>query len=191
MGEDDARERAIAEMRAAGVDNVFPLLSEQLTAIDPQVRCDAVTAILFLDAHRALEPVLNLLADPDSTVRWHVCERLYGFGDERVVPALVRVLQTDPDPQVRGTAAFALGGIASPAAIPALVAAMESDHEHDILDHRPSSYAATALDDILGTHETRIRMAGGLCRMRDRKPDLGLLRRMAQKVYERWSGNRA
>ena len=95
-----------------------------------------------------------MLADPDTTVRWHACGCLHDFGDERAVPCAREVLGRDPDPQVRGTAAYALGGIGSPAAIPSLLAVLGSDNEYDIHGHSPSSCAATALDDILGTHET-------------------------------------
>jgi HEAT repeat protein len=177
-------------MRSAGVDNVFPGLTKRLTAEDPQARCDAITALLFLDAHRALKPVAAMLSDPDSTVRGHACRCLHDFGDERAVSALCEVLRHDPDPQVRGTAAYALGGIGSPAAIPTLLATLGSDNEYDIHGHSPSSCTATALDDILGTHETRIRLGGGLCRMAERKPDLDRLRQLAKELFEQWSAGR-
>jgi HEAT repeat protein len=188
--DDGCRERAVAEMRAAGVDNVFPLLNERLKGEDSDTRCDAITALVFLDGHRAVEPVVAMLADPDTTVRWHACGCLHDFGDERAVPALCDVLRRDSDPQVRGTAAYALGGIGSPAAIPSLLAALGSDNEYDIHGHSPSSCAATALDDILGTHETRIKLGGGLCRMAEWPPDLDRLRRLAQALFQRWSASR-
>jgi len=191
LGEAGCRERAVEEMRAAGVDRVFPLLCERLAAADPEARCEAITALVFLDAPRAVEPLVGMLADPDVTVRWHACGCLHDFGDERAVPALAEVLRRDPDPQVRGTAAYALGGIGSPAAIPSLLAALESDNEVDIHGHSPSSCAATALDGILGTHETRIRMAGGLCRMAPGKPDLDRLRLLAAELFQQWSGGPA
>jgi HEAT repeat protein len=132
-----------------------------------------------------------MLVDPAVEVRWHACGCLHDFGDERAVPALFKVLRHDPDPQVRGTAAYALGGIGSPAAIPALLATLGSDNEYDKLGHSPSSYAATALDDILGTHETRIRMDGGLCRMASWPPDLDRLRCRAEELFQQWSRGRA
>lgn len=79
---DDSRNRAIAEMRAAGVGNVFPLLSERLTSSDPETRCEAITALVFLDASRAVEPVVAMLSDPDTVVRWQACGCLHDFGDE-------------------------------------------------------------------------------------------------------------
>jgi HEAT repeat protein len=185
------RDRAIDEMRAAGAENVLPLLADRLKAADPEIRCDSITALLFLDADRAVELVMAMLNDPDTTVRWHACERLYGFGDERAVPVLGELLRRDPDPQVRGTAAYAMGGIGSPAAIPSLLAALGSDNEYDSQGHSPSSCAATALDEILGTHETRIHLGGGLCRMADSEPDLDRLRRLSEELFQKWSEGRA
>jgi HEAT repeat protein len=190
LGDDGCRDRAVAEMRSAGVDNLFPLLISRLAAEDPEARCDAITTLVFLDAHRAVEPVAAMLRDPDTTVRWHASGCLHDFGDERAVAALCDVLKRDPDPQVRGTAAYALGGIGSPSAIPSLLAALGSDKEYDIHGHSPSSCSATALDDILGTQETRIKLGDGLCRMAPVKPDLDRLRRLAVQLFEQWSVRR-
>jgi HEAT repeat protein len=189
--DDSCRDRAIAEMRAAEVDMVFPLLADPLKDADPEIRCDAITALLFLDAAPAVELVVAMLKDPETIVRLHTCERLYGFGDERAVPALSELLRRDPDPQVRGEAAYALGGIGNPAAIPHLLAVLGTDNEHDIQGHSPSSCAATALDEILGTHETRIHLGGGLCRMADHKPDFNRLRKLAEALFQKWSDDRA
>jgi HEAT repeat protein len=174
-------------MRGEGAERLFPLLVPMLTGPDPEGRCTACEAVLWVDARRALELVLPLLADPEVTVRWYACGCLHDFGDDRAIDPLIRVLQGDPDAQVRGTAAYALGGIGSPAAIPALLAAMESDHELDLHGHSASSCAATALDDILGTNETRIKVSEKLCRMRAGKPDLDRLRRLAVERYQEWS----
>jgi HEAT repeat protein len=172
----------VAEMGERG-DRVFPLLVPLLNRPEPQVRSTACAALLSMDAHRSVEFVLPLLVDPDVGVRCDVCGCLHRFGDERAIDPLIRVLQSDSDAQVRGTAAYALGGIGSPAAIPALLSAMESDHELDILGHSASSCAATALDDILGTDETRIKVSETLRKMRPGKPDLDRLKRLAQQRY--------
>ncbi|WP_165228338.1 HEAT repeat domain-containing protein [Aquisphaera insulae] len=185
------RERALDEMRAADGSAVFDRLRERLAADDPEARCAVITALVLLDARRAVEPVAAMLSDPDATVRWHACGCLHDFGDDRAVPALCTVMRDDPDPQVRGTAAYALGGIASPAAIPDLLAVLGSDNEYDELGHSPSSSAATALDDILGTDETRIRAGDHLRRLAGREPDLARLRSEAKALHERWSGGRA
>ena len=187
----EERERAVAEMRAAGADRLFPLLVPILTGPDSEARCAACEAVLQIDAQRAIELVLPLLDDADITVRWQACGCLHDFGDERAVVPLIRVLQGDPDAMVRGTAAYALGGISSPTAIPALLVAMESDHEFDELGHSASSCAATALDNILDTNETRIRLSEGLCKMRECPPDLERLKRRAHETYANWSKSQA
>jgi HEAT repeat protein len=184
------RNRAVAEMRETGADRLFPLLAPRLADPDAEVRCAICEVLLRLDAGRGVALVMPLLDDPDSTVRWYASGCLHDFGDERVVDALIRVLRNDPDAQVRGTAAYALGGIGSPAAIPALLDALESDHELDVLGHSASSSAATALDDILGTDETRLKVSGSLCRMREGEPDLVRLRRLAEELYQRWVAGR-
>lgn len=180
------RDRAVAEMRAAGAEALFPLLIPMLTDPNVEARCAACEAVLYVDAQRGVELVLPLLKDPDETVRWYTCGCLSGCRDLRAVAHLIAVLQDDQDAQVRGTGAYALGRLGSPAAIPALLATMASDHDVDMHGHSPSSCAATALDDILGTNETRIKVSGTLCRMRKGKPDLDLLRRLAEERYQQW-----
>ena len=184
----EGRARVVEEMQAVGTDTVVPLLAAKLADPDMEVRCRAILALLFLDAGRAIDLVLPMLNDPEDAVRWHACGCLHDFGDERAVGPLVMVLAVDPDPQVRGTAAYALGGVGSPAAIPALLEALDSDYEPDDLGHSASSCAATALDDILGTNETRIRGADALCQMRSGEPDMDRLRRLATELFQEWSG---
>ena len=186
----EGRTRVVEEMQAVGTDTVVPLLAAKLADPDMEVRCRAILALLFVDAGRAIDLVLPMLHDPEDTVRRHACGCLHDFGDERAVGPLVTVLTGDSDPQVRGTAAYALGGVGSPAAIPALLEAMDSDHEPDFLGHSASSCAATALDDILGTNETRIRVSDSLRQMRSGKPDLNRLRRLAMELFQQWSGGR-
>lgn len=186
----EGRTRVVEEMQAVGTDTVVPLLAAKLADPDMEVRCRAILALLFVDVGRAIGLVLPMLDDPEDTVRWHACGCLHDFGDERAVGPLVTVLAGDPDPQVRGTAAYALGGIGSPAAIPALLEAMDTDHEPDCLGHSASSCAATALDDILGTDETRIRVSDSLCQMRPGNPDPDRLRRLATELFQQWSGGR-
>jgi hypothetical protein len=49
--------------------------------------------------------------------------------------------------------------------------------------HSPSSCAATALDDILGTHELRLHLGGGLCHMVGSPLGLDRLRRLARELF--------
>ena len=187
----ETRDQAVAEMRAAGADRLFPLLVPMLSDPDLEVRCVACEAVLWVDARRAFELVLPLLHDPDDVVRLNTCKCLSHLGDERAIDPFIRLLRSDLDAQVRGTAAHALGTIGSPAAIPALLAAMEADHELDMHGHSASSVAAGALDDILGTNETRIRLGNGLKTMREGPPDLERLMRIARETYDEWSKRHA
>jgi HEAT repeat protein len=181
------RDQAVAEMRTAGADKLYPLLVPMLADPDAEARCKGCEAVLRLDARRGVELVLPLLRDADVTVRWFACGCLWELGDDRAVAPLLAILQTDEDAQVRGVAARALGRLGGPAVIPALLATMASDHEQDLHGHSPSGCAATALDDILDTEETRIRVSATLCKMRPGEPDLGRLRRLAEALYQQWS----
>jgi HEAT repeat protein len=174
----------VDEMRASGVESVFPHLQDQLANSDLEVRCAAILALVLLDAPRAVEVVARMLVHLIPTVRNQAAGCLHDFADERATTALIAALRRDLDPMVRGTAAYALGGIGSPAAIPALLAALESDHEADELGYTPSASAVTALDNILGTHETRLKLSESLCTMRPGKPDLDRLRRLVAELNE-------
>lgn len=105
------------------------------------------------------------------------------------MPALLAVLKSDEDPQVRGTAVRGLGWQGGPECIPPLLDAMGSDHEIDIHGFSPAHCASMALDDILGTDETCLHL-GNVCRMLDREPDLGRLRRLAEERYQEWLARR-
>ena len=94
-------------------------------------------------------------------------------------------MQTDPDPTVRNTAAYALGGIGDPSAIPALIKTLDEDHEFDELGYSASWCAATALDDIIKTNHTRIKLSDNLCTMTRTKPDLVLLKAQALEFYRK------
>jgi HEAT repeats len=186
----DDRDRAVGEMRAAGTDAVLSLLGPLLTDDDLEVRCTACEAVLLVDAGSGVPLVLPLLRDPNEVVRLSACEGLWQYGDDRAVAPLVAALQSDDDPQVRGSAAMGLGRLGGPAVIPALLAAMVDDHEEDIQGHTPSWCAAMALDEILGTEETRVRV-GNVNRLPDKEPDLDKLRLLAEERFRQWSARPA
>lgn len=175
-----ARDQAIAEMQAAGSDRLFPLLRERLADPDPEVRCVAIQAALWIDAPAGQNLVLPLLYDVAAEVRWCVCWCLHDFGDHGAVSLLIDVLEGDENPQIRGAAAYALGGIGSPAAIPALLASLDDDLVTDRLGQSPSASAATALEFILSSAEMRVE-----------KRDHETLRRQAGELYHQWSPARA
>ncbi len=179
----EGRDRAICEMRALGTDTVFPLLAEKLSDPDLDSRCAAIEAIGQVDRERAVELIVPLLQSSESVVRWTACGVLGAPEARTAVGPLLTVLRDDTDPQIRNSAAWALGHIGDLVAIPALLQALASDHEEDIHCHTPSHCAATALDDMLGTNHTRIRLSGSLCTMRPGSPDLESLREEAIQAY--------
>jgi HEAT repeat protein len=183
----DDRDRAVAAMRAAGADAIFPLLIPMLADTDPEARSKACEAVLLVAPERGVPLVLPLLRDPDDGVRWWACDCLWQHGDDRAVDPVLAVLQTDDDPQVRGVAARGLGQLGGPAVIPALLAAMAADHEEDIHGDSPGRCAAMALDEILHAGKARAPISD-VNRSAEKEPDLDELRRLAEKRYMQWSG---
>ncbi len=183
----EGRDRAVRGMRALGTDMVFPMLAGKLSDPDINIRCAAIEALSLVDPERAVGLLLPLLRDSETVVRECACEALAVPEADVAVEPLLEVLRDDPDPQVRGTAARALGYIGSPAAIPVLLRAMDTDHEPDFHSHTPGGCAAAALDDLLGTNLTRIRLSESLYTMRPGPPDLDGLRQLALRTYEEWS----
>jgi hypothetical protein len=164
------------------------LLAGKLQGTDGEVRCVAADVVLELGG--GLPGVLPLLDDRQEWVRWHVIGLLARYGDDSVVDLLIAKLRSDLDPGVRGQAAYALGHIGCPAAIPQLLEALDHDHEDDSQGHSPSSISATALDDILGTDQTRIRHDGGFCSLAPWPPDYEALRAEARELYREWKAGR-
>ncbi len=158
-------------------------LREMLGVPDPELRCQAALAIFYVAPIDGLELLVGLLDDVESFVRWHTCGLLHDIGDQRAIEPLIHLMKSDPDPQVRNTAAYALGGIGDARAIPALIETMDNDHEFDELGHSASSCAATALDDILKSNHTRIKLSGDLCTMSRQTPDLAELKTQAIELF--------
>ncbi|MBW3600898.1 MAG: hypothetical protein KY475_26980, partial [Planctomycetes bacterium] len=57
--------------------------------------------------------------------------------------------------------------------------------EVDELGHTASWSAAMALDNIVKTNHTRIKLSDGLCTMRPGKPDLVALKAQATELYRK------
>ena len=176
-------EAVICSMRSFGLERLIPYLREMLGAPDPDLRCQAALAIFYVAPIDCLDLLLGLLDDVESVVRWHTCGLLHDIGDQRAIEPLIHLMKTDPDPQVRNTAAYALGGIGDARAIPALIKTMDNDHEFDELGHSASSCAATALDDIMKSNYTRVRLTGDLCTMSRKTPDLAVLKSQAMELF--------
>ena len=176
-------ETVICSMRSFGLERLIPYLREMLGASDRELRCQAALAIFYVAPIDGLDLLLGLLDDVESVVRWHTCGLLHDIGDQRAIEPLIHLMKTDRDPQVRNTVAYALGGIGDARAIPALIETMDNDHEFDELGHSASSCAATALDDIMKTNYTRVRLSGGLCTMSRKTPDLAVLKSQAMELF--------
>jgi HEAT repeat protein len=143
-----AQKEAVAKLQEIGENRLFPLLIPMLDSPTLETRLQASRAILSIDEQKGIELLLPYLNDPDSEFRYDICGLMHDFGNSRVIPALIELMQNDTDPQIRGTAAFALGGIGDSQAIPALTRTMNSDHEFDLYGHSPSSSAEYALKEI-------------------------------------------
>ncbi len=184
------RRRALADDLALS-DRADDLLALALADADGEIRCHAVDLVLELNGVRALPRVTPLFDDSEDWVRHHVVGSMGHYGDGSVVGELLVKLRSDPDAGVRGEAAYSLGHIGDPRAIPDLLHALDHDTEPDALGHTPSSTSATALDNILGTHETRVAHGDGLCSLAPRPPDYESLKRRARELYERWQAGGA
>ena len=180
------RDLAVAEMRAEGASRLLPYLIPMLTDDDPEARCQACEAILWVDSQHGTEWVLPLLSDPHGGVRCAACYCLLKLGDERAVAPLTAVLKSDEAPTVRGWAAMALGRIGGPAVIPALLAAMASDHEVDELGYTPSDSAAIILDDMLDSEETRTMGPEITFQWTEVPLNRDRIRRQAEQRYQQW-----
>jgi HEAT repeat protein len=176
-------EAVIGSMRSFGLERLIPYLREMLGAPDPELRCQAALAIFYVAPIDGLDLLLGLFDDVESVVRWHTCGLLHDIGDQRAIEPLIYLMKTDPDRQVRNTAAYALGGIGDARAIPALIETMDNDHEFDELGHSASSCAATALDDIMKSNYTRVKLSGDLCTMSRKTPDLAVLKSLAMELF--------
>jgi len=179
----EVRDEVIARMRSAGSSTLFPILSRFLEDPDCEIRCIAAEAIFHIDGVAGVPLLLPLLGDPEWVVRVEICGLMHDIADRRAVQALIHAMKTDPNPMVRNTATYGLGGIGDPVAIPALIETLDTDHELDELGHTAGGCAATALDNILQTNHTRIRLADGLCTVQPRKTDLDMLKQQAMELY--------
>ena len=181
--DDPNRAKMIEKMHSIGLSRLRSALQELLRDPDSEMRCYAELAVFHVAPQEGLFLLLPLLDDPEVVVRWHTCGLLHDIGDKRAVQPLIQIMKTDPDPQVRNTAAYALGGVGDPSAIPALIETLDNDHEWDELGYSASSCAATALDDILKTNHTRIKLSDDFCTMQPKQLDLDLLKAKAMELY--------
>lgn len=74
---------------------------------DPDLPVAKTAAMGLCDRRAMLEPLRELLADPDPAMRWRACSLAWFFMIKDFAPDLARALR-DPDRMVRAEAAWAM-----------------------------------------------------------------------------------
>ena len=123
------------------------------------------------------EAFATLIHDASEDVRGGVCEVLYSAPDASTADKLIEVALGDSSPFVRARATQALGRVEPRKAIPVLLDILERDHADDPATgtDAPSSFAASALDELLQSDYTAIHLDGGVCQILPHAPDLEAL----------------
>lgn len=96
----------------------------RLRSENPVARDNAARRLFQFKDSRAVEPLINALADVESSVRFLAARALGNIGDARAVDSLTSAL-VDEDHKVRRSAAKALGAIGDARSVDALVKALE------------------------------------------------------------------
>jgi HEAT repeat protein len=127
---------------------------------------------------RSVDQLIAAIADPDAATRSTAVEALRARKDPRVVPPLIRALQTDPSPEVRAAAAYALVGIRDPRAVEPLISALSRK-----VEPRPGTTrepeAVTGLISALNDEDKDVRSAVAAALKRITGMDFG-------HDYSRW-----
>jgi twitching motility protein PilT len=110
---------------------------------------------------QVVEPVIDLLADPDEEIRGAAIAVASGFEDSRLVPATITLLQ-DPDWWIRISAAETLGRLKDPRAVEPLVAALADPDVKwaavEALGHLADPRSLNALGRMLGDPQANVRI---------------------------------
>ncbi|HET7705283.1 MAG TPA: PilT/PilU family type 4a pilus ATPase [Thermoanaerobaculia bacterium] len=108
-----------------------------------------------------VEPVIELLSDPDEDIRGAAVAVAAGFDDPRIVPATIGLL-TDPDWWIRIAAIDTLGKLRDPRAVEPLVAALADPDLKwsavEALGRIADNRALNALGRMLGDSQTDVRI---------------------------------
>jgi HEAT repeat protein len=94
--------QALANIGSSAIEALRSLLKE------PESRLLAVQALAQIRRLDIIEPLLEVVNDPNATIRAIAIEALGSFHDERLLPVLIEALK-DPASRVRKEAAIALG----------------------------------------------------------------------------------
>ena len=97
---------------------------------DPEVRQQAVHALMQVRSPAIVAPMIAALSDSDADVRQSAAMAVGQMGERQAIPALSRLL-SDSDADVRQQGAFALGQLGAKEAGPALIKAL-SDTDADV-----------------------------------------------------------
>jgi len=143
------RESVLATLESLDRDKVVIALGNMLKNSDAEKRVLAVDALMNIDLRETLDLILPFLRDPDSEVRWTICNWLCTDGDSRAIEPLINVLKSDQDVNVRTRAACALGASRDFKAKDALLWARDHDYEEDMHGFSVQYVATIALQHLM------------------------------------------
>jgi HEAT repeat protein len=137
--EDWKRMNATAELLKRGPEAVTHLIKDGLSAENAALRTEAIRMLGRIKDRAAGVPIIQLLKDPDPTVREAVTEAIPHVADTEALGVLVKLLE---DETTRDTAAAVLGRLKDPGALEPLSAMMKSQ------DPTARRMAAEALEQL-------------------------------------------
>lgn len=105
----------------------IPEFKKHLKDKSPMVRLAAAKAIYDVGGKEELHALVEVLKDPDRSVRAGILQFLGQWRDPRLIPHLAELLRTDKEISVRLLALDALSKINDESRIPALIAALRDD----------------------------------------------------------------
>lgn len=134
------------ERDTSGLD---ALLDALRTETDFFVREDLVWSLARF-GEMAVQPLIDLLGDPEPVVRHGAAHTLSKIGDTRAVEPLIERLN-DPDPVVLAKVVFALGQLRDARAIPALIGLLGYPHDEvqTMLNATFTSFGAEAVPMLM------------------------------------------
>lgn len=171
--EDEAVRRAALDGLSSFDDpRALPLLFNALERESPTLRAVAAAALSRVPTEAAIDALARALRDPDPWVRYAALRSLGTLADERMSPAVLRLLHDDPAPQVRLAAVEAIGRLRPPEALAQLRALVQLEPElleralHVI--ERNAAAQARMIDDMLDV----ARISAGKLRLEMQPVDL-------------------
>jgi len=118
----EARVARLAELRK--LKGRRPVTEFIAALRDPALPVAKTAAMGLCDRQAVIQPLSELLADPDPALRWRACSLAWFFMIKDFLPQLIGAL-SDPDPMVRTEAAWAMRSAETDAAAAALLKALK------------------------------------------------------------------